>query len=668
MSTGSGAGKGLEKGTMPQATRPGDVLADRYRLVDLLSESGGGRFWRAHDRVLERHVALHVIPADDERADGLLEAARRSATVLDQRILRVLDAERQDDLCFVVNEWGSGTSLDIMLATNGPQSPRRSSWLVAEVADSIATAHAAGITHGRLVPENVLVDNAGSIRIIGFCVDAALHGLPPGQPANDVKDLAGLLYATLTGRWAGASSSAVPPAPTAGDRVLRPRQVRAGVPRPLDDLCDELLNPRGSRIRDTRDLTTAHGVHRFLSDFVGDPGGLGEAIAAQNPDKLETLTLPAVPDIVAWPEVPPAEPGPQPGPPPESQPAPSQPDPAQPDPTAPAKSEPERTVAVQAPAGPGEAEVSAEEAPVERPTEAGLPIFDDENDDVSWLRKRSEPAPPPPPFEDPPERPLFAPEPSGGQPARTPRPPRPVAAGPGRSDEFWPWGSPRSSGSGVIPAYVEEAPADDDVPGRSWLRLAALVALALMLLVAVAIAFNLGRGKTPLGTEPEPEPTTSQTPTSSPTATEPVAITGITADDFDPQGDPQEENPDDVANAVDGDPGTSWATSTYRQQLGPGGLKTGVGLLLDLGESRSVSQVDLAFEGDQTGVSLFVSDEAPTAVDGLTPVADVTAGPTEVVQLDEPATGRFVLVWLTALPPTGDGQFRGVVVDVAVKG
>ena len=36
------------------STRPGDVLAGRYRLIDLLTESGGGRFWRAHDNVLER--------------------------------------------------------------------------------------------------------------------------------------------------------------------------------------------------------------------------------------------------------------------------------------------------------------------------------------------------------------------------------------------------------------------------------------------------------------------------------------------------------------------------------------------------------------------------------------------------------------------------------------
>ncbi|MGB0189549.1 MAG: hypothetical protein ACPF9W_01110, partial [Nocardioides sp.] len=119
---------------MPASIRPGDVLADRYRLVDLLSESGNGRFWRAHDRVLERHVALHVIAADDDRAEGLLAAARRSARILDPHILRVLDAERSGHLCYVVNEWGSGTSLDIMLAAGGELSPRRAAWVVGEVA------------------------------------------------------------------------------------------------------------------------------------------------------------------------------------------------------------------------------------------------------------------------------------------------------------------------------------------------------------------------------------------------------------------------------------------------------------------------------------------------------------------------------------------------------
>ncbi len=165
---------------MPEHTRPGDVLADRYRLTDLLTESGGGRFWRAFDSVLQRDVAVHIIACDDERAPLLREAARTSATVLDRRMLRVLDIDEAADRCFVVNEWGSGTSLDILLADGEPLSPTVAAWVVAEVADSLALAHEAGVAHGRLVPENVLIDHDGAVRLIGFAVDAALHGLPLG--------------------------------------------------------------------------------------------------------------------------------------------------------------------------------------------------------------------------------------------------------------------------------------------------------------------------------------------------------------------------------------------------------------------------------------------------------------------------------------------------------
>ena len=60
---------------------------------------------------------------------------------MDARILRVLDADERDDLCYVVNEWGSGQSLDILLA-EGPLSARSAAWIVSEVAETIAKAHA----------------------------------------------------------------------------------------------------------------------------------------------------------------------------------------------------------------------------------------------------------------------------------------------------------------------------------------------------------------------------------------------------------------------------------------------------------------------------------------------------------------------------------------------
>ena len=51
---------------MPGSTRAGDLLTGRYRLVDLLSEARGGRFWRAWDTVLSRAVAVHLIPEGDD--------------------------------------------------------------------------------------------------------------------------------------------------------------------------------------------------------------------------------------------------------------------------------------------------------------------------------------------------------------------------------------------------------------------------------------------------------------------------------------------------------------------------------------------------------------------------------------------------------------------------
>src|SRR3546814_15954165 len=107
----------------------------------------------------------------------------------------------------------------------------------------MAKAHAQDIAHGRLVPENVMIDEAGAVKVIGFCVDAVLHGLPAGRVHTDVLDLAGLLYTALTGRWAGPSKSTVAPPPIEHGRPPRPRHVRAGLPRVLGAPCDPALHP-----------------------------------------------------------------------------------------------------------------------------------------------------------------------------------------------------------------------------------------------------------------------------------------------------------------------------------------------------------------------------------------------------------------------------------------
>ena len=255
-----------------------------------------------------------------------------------------------------------------------------------------------------------------------------------------------------------------------------------------------------------------------------------------------------------------------------------------------------------------------------------MPVFGDPDigdDEVAWLRARSVPPPPPPPFDEPPERPLFAPEPAAGGPARRPRTDVAQPASTGETSfaaaGFWPW-----DGTGPHGA-IEQTSEHDAVPGRNWLRLAMVVAACLALLVAVAVAFNLGRGRTPLGAERE-DPTRSPTLATPP---EPTAspLPDVVAGAFDPLSDDGAENDEAVPLAVDGDPATSWTTSTYRDQLGPvlPALKSGVGLYFDLGVVREVSEVDLDLVGSPTGVELYVTDDLPEGVPTGAPVASDTA-------------------------------------------
>ncbi len=521
---------------MPTSIRPGDVLAGRYRLEDLLSESKGGRFWRARDRVLDRHVAVHCLAADDPRGPELLDAARRSAAVQDRSILRVLDADQRDDVIFVVNEWGDGASLDIVLQGDGPLDPRHAAWMAGEVGASLAAAHDAGVAHGRLTPENVLLDHNGHVRLIGLGVEAALWGLPQGRTDVDVVDLAAVLYAGLTGRWAGVSSSVVPRAPTEHGSVLRPRQVRAGIPRPLDDLCDQVINPEshvGVHAREAYDLATARGIADYLRAFVGDGTDLPPvtarlvrrlrhdphlAAALAGTDELafahdDTTEHAAVGLDALTVEETPAVEDPAPEDDPSVEEAASLPSRGPAPPTGDAEMTRAMPLAGAGAAARADIPGPPQETPddVEQPTELGMPIFGEGSDDVEWLTARASRPPPPPPFEEHPERPLFAPEPPPGEPARRPRPGAPTP-----SAEYWPWesstgtsapaattgtGTGFGTGSGIY--YLdEELPDDDVVPGRRSLRLGMVILATILLVLAVLVGLNLFRGRAPLALGP----------------------------------------------------------------------------------------------------------------------------------------------------------------------
>jgi serine/threonine-protein kinase len=129
---------------------------------------------------------------------------------------------------------------------------------------------------------------------------------------------------------------------------------------------------------------------------------------------------------------------------------------------------------------------------------------------------------------------------------------------------------------------------------------------------------------------------------------------------FDPGGD-QEEHDENLSSAIDGDPSTSWATEGYTT-ADLGGIKEGVGLVLELEEAAEVGGVSVQTELPAWEFSVFPGD-TPGTFDMSAPLGSFQVEEGGTYELD-PTETRYVLVWLTNLVPDGQGDYRAVVNEI----
>ncbi|MFC4588037.1 protein kinase family protein [Sphaerisporangium corydalis] len=264
------------------AVEPGGRLADRFRLEDRVSESGGATLWKAIDEVLARPVCVLTLSPDFERTAEVVTAARGASRLTDPRLTQVFDAAEEDGQAYVVSEWVTGESLTDMVSS-GPLAPERAAALVAEAAEAVAHAHESGLAHLCLTPDRLIWTAGSTVKLLGLAVDAALCDFESDNAArDDAQGLGRLLYTALTGHWPGDGEAEVdlPPAPLDDGKVCTPRQVTAGVPGFLDAItCRALMQePR----RGLPALTTPAAVAEALAE-VPRPAPVPVSVSATPP-------------------------------------------------------------------------------------------------------------------------------------------------------------------------------------------------------------------------------------------------------------------------------------------------------------------------------------------------------------------------------------------------
>ena len=227
------------------------------------------------------------------------------------------------------------------------------------------------------------------------------------------------------------------------------------------------------------------------------------------------------------------------------------------------------------------------------------------------------------------------------------------------------------SARGYDDGYDDIAPEDEeDGARRHRLVVFGIPLLALALVVALAwwigdalLSVSGSVDDVPEGSTPSASASAdggaAQTPAGAPAAI-------VAADVFDPEGDGEPENDQDVPLAYDGDPATAWSTLTYRGSPAFGNLKGGVGLLLDLGDAQQLAGVSLTSIAPGATVEIRTADTAGAALDDFAPAADGTIEGTTELAFAEPVEARYVLIWVTGLVEGGDG-FQADLAEITVN-
>jgi len=146
----------------------GRVLSSRYRVSSRIARGSMATVYLASDLRLKRRVAVKVIHGDLVDAivkRRFIEGARLATRIADSNVVRVFDHGQDADSAYLVMEYVAGITLRDLLEEYGSLGPHQTIDIASAVAKGLIAIHKAGMVHGDLKPENVLLADDGGIKI-----------------------------------------------------------------------------------------------------------------------------------------------------------------------------------------------------------------------------------------------------------------------------------------------------------------------------------------------------------------------------------------------------------------------------------------------------------------------------------------------------------------------
>jgi tetratricopeptide (TPR) repeat protein/predicted Ser/Thr protein kinase len=158
----------------------GAILGGRYEIVRMLGQGGMGAVYQAYDRELERQVGLKVIRSDMAANPEILKRFKQelilARQVTHKNVIRIFDLGQVEGFKFITMEYIDGENLQSLLRRKKKLEPAEAANIIAQVCRALEAAHAEGVIHRDLKPQNIMLDKSGRAYVMDFGIARSMTG------------------------------------------------------------------------------------------------------------------------------------------------------------------------------------------------------------------------------------------------------------------------------------------------------------------------------------------------------------------------------------------------------------------------------------------------------------------------------------------------------------